>query len=479
MPKPLGVYIKTSLILFLSITIGKGKEDILLRWLEPENGQAPEKWLPDEKLRQKIRVIVETGQTMIRLQNFAVSRTAGIWRIKRSKIILGFLDGLGIEKLVTKVRVPPESIVKCLNRFAQMELQYFDHPERKPTKREMSVEHMLAFLEASPAPGSKRWRLIKVRYIGHDFTAEHISKIRKLIASHSQFTRNEIAKKICKQFGFRQANGNIKLAQTNQILRRMEMDNLITLPTPQKNAHKSTTLYAKPTSFVKPPKKLTLRTTDINRLQFIPVLQNEEAHLWRYLINKYHYIKESLFFGAQMRYLIFGGRDVQRTGHLPKKKKVQSRFKQWKLAFKQIKRGEHLLAVLGFAASSWRLASRDRYIGWTDEQREANLKLVVNNARFLIMPWIYSPNLASRILGGIAKQLPLDWEARYNYQPVLLETFVQLDRFKGTCYQAANWIEVGKTEGYSLFSSYKRYASAKAIYVYPLRKNFRRQLCRL
>jgi hypothetical protein len=392
---------------------------------------------------------------------------------------LGFFDGLGIEKLVTKVRVPPESIVKCLNRFAQKGLQYFDHPERKPTKRETLVEQMLAFLEASPDPGSKPWRLIKVRYIGHDFTAGHISKIRKLISSHRHFTCNEIAKKVCKQFGFRQANGNIKLAQTNQILRRMEMDNLITLPIPQKNAHKSNPPLAKPSSFVKPSKKLILRSSDISRLQFIPVLKNEESHLWRYLINKYHYIKESLFFGAQMRYLVFGGRDIQRTGHLLRNTRRQSRYKQWKLAFRQIKRGEHLLAVLGFAASSWRLGSRDRYIGWTDEQREANLKLVVNNARFLIMPWIYSPNLASRILGGIAKQLPLDWEARYNYQPVLLETFVQLDRFKGTCYQAANWIEVGKTEGYSLFSSYKRFAIAKAIYVYPLRKDFRRQLCSL
>jgi hypothetical protein len=435
--------------------------------------------LPDEQLRQQIRVIVETGNTMDRLQNFAVSRTAGIWRIKRSKIILGFLDGLGVEKLVTKVRVPPESIVKCLNRFATKGLQYFDHPERKPTKREMLVEQLLAFLEASPDPGSKPWRLIKVRYIGHDFTAGHICKLRKLIASHRHFTCNEIAKKVCKQFGFRQANGNIKLAQTNQILRRMEMDNLITLPIPQKNAHKSNPLLAKPSSFVKPSKKLILQSSDISRLQFIPVLKNEESHLWRYLINKYHYIKESLFFGAQMRYLVFGGRDIQRTGHLLRNTRRQSRYKQWKLAFRQIKRGEHLLAVLGFAAGSWRLGSRDRYIGWTDEQREANLKLVVNNARFLIMPWIYSPNLASRILGGIAKQLPLDWEARYNYQPVLLETFVQLDRFKGTCYQAANWIEVGKTEGYSLFSSYKRYAIAKAIYVYPLRKDFRRQLCSL
>ena len=355
MPKLLGVYIKTSWILFLSITIGQGKESILQRWLVPENGQ-PEKRLPDEQLRGQIRVIVEIGNTLDRLQHIAVSRTAGIWRIKRSKIIL---------------------------------------------------------------------------------------------------------------------------AQTNQILRRMEMDNLITLPIPQKNTHKSTLPLANPSSFVKYSKRLILRPSDINRLQFIPVLNKEDSHLWRYLINNYHYIKESLIFGAQMRYLVFGGRDVQRTGHLFRNRRTQSRYKQRKLGIRKIQRGKHLLAALGFAAGSWRLGSRDRYIGWTDEQREANLKLVVNNARFLIMPWIYSPNLASRILGGIAKQLPLDWEARYNYQPVLLETFVQLDRFKGTCYQAANWIEVGKTEGYSLFSSYKRYASAKAIYVYPLRKNFRRQLCHL
>ncbi|MBW2427840.1 MAG: DUF4338 domain-containing protein, partial [Deltaproteobacteria bacterium] len=341
-------------------------------------------------------------------------------------------------------------------------MQYFDHPERKPTKREMLVEQMLAYLETSPHPSSKQWRSIKVRYIGHDFTAGDISKIRKLIASHRHFTRNQIAKKVCMQFGFRQANGKIKLAQTNQILQRMEMDNLITLPILQNNAYKSTPLLVKPSSLVKPSKKLILRKSDISRLQFVPILNKEDSQLWRYLINKYHYIKESTFFGAQMRYLVFGGQEVQRTGHLLRNTKRQSRYRQWKLAFRQIKRGEHLLAVLGFSAGSWRLGSRDQYIGWTDEQRESNLKLVVNNARFLIMPWIYAPNLASRILGGIAKQLPLDWEARYNYQPVLLETFVQLDRFKGTCYQAANWIEVGKTEGYSLFSSYKRYAIAKA-----------------
>jgi hypothetical protein len=140
--------------------------------------------------------------------------------------------------------------------------------------------------------------------------------------------------------------------------------------------------------------------------------------------------------------------------------------------------GERLLAVLGFAASAWRLSSRDEFIGWSDEQRVSNLRYVIGNARFLILPWIKSPNLASRILGGIVRQLPRDWEDRYNYRPVLLETFVQTDRFAGTCYKAANWIHLGATSGYSLYgSSQKKGVPRKAVYVYPMSKKFRTVLC--
>ena len=141
-------------------------------------------------------------------------------------------------------------------------------------------------------------------------------------------------------------------------------------------------------------------------------------------------------------------------------------------------RGEHLVAVLGFSAGSWQLSSRDRFIGWTDEQRISNLKYVVNNARFLVLPWIQSPNLASRILGGIVRQLPIDWEARYGYKPVLLETFVLLNKYKGTCYRAANWRQVGTTKGYSLYGGkQKKMIPNKGIFVYPLRKDFRKVLC--
>jgi len=112
------------------------------------------------------------------------------------------------------------------------------------------------------------------------------------------------------------------------------------------------------------------------------------------------------------------------------------------------------------------------------DSRLPNLRYVVSNARFLILPWIKLPNLASRILGGIVRRLPRDWEDRYHYRPVLLETFVQLDRFTGTCYKAANWIRLGTTDGYSLYGKkQKKQVPSKAVFVYPLTRKFRDILC--
>jgi len=137
-----------------------------------------------------------------------------------------------------------------------------------------------------------------------------------------------------------------------------------------------------------------------------------------------------------------------------------------------------LLGAIGFSHAAWRLASRDTFIGWDDRQRESQLNRIIGNSRFLILPWIQCPNLASMILGRIAKRVSSDWEATYGIKPVLLETFVQQDRFLGTCYRAANWIEVGSTGGYSYFSSQKKNRSPKTIFLFPLCKNFRKELCR-
>ena len=139
--------------------------------------------------------------------------------------------------------------------------------------------------------------------------------------------------------------------------------------------------------------------------------------------------------------------------------------------------GDQLLAAVGFGAAAWRVAPRDRFIGWTPRQRRDHLHQVVNNARFLILPWIHSPNLASHLLGHLSRRLPRDWQCRYGYSPVLLETFVEHQRFRGTCYRAANWIHVGQTQGRGKLDRHKRFAvPVKDVFLLPLWRDFRQRL---
>ena len=136
-----------------------------------------------------------------------------------------------------------------------------------------------------------------------------------------------------------------------------------------------------------------------------------------------------------------------------------------------------VIALLGFGASAWQVAPRDNFIGWDHEQRRRGLSLIVNNASFLILPWVQSKNLASKILAMIARQLPIDWFNRYHIQPVLMETFVESDRFTGTSYRAANWINVGQTKGRGkLGPSGVQSVPIKDIFLYPLTRNFRHLL---
>jgi hypothetical protein len=146
--------------------------------------------------------------------------------------------------------------------------------------------------------------------------------------------------------------------------------------------------------------------------------------------------------------------------------------------FHEDKSSGDLLAALGFAAAAWKVAPRDSFIGWSAQQRSSNLHLIVNNARFLILPWVTSKNLASRILSCAVRQLPYDWQTRYHYQPVLLETFVQKDRFCGTCYRAANWTLLGQTQCRGKLDRYNKHPlPVKNIFVYPLNNSFRKILC--
>ena len=181
-------------------------------------------------------------------------------------------------------------------------------------------------------------------------------------------------------------------------------------------------------------------------MQVRPLANQREALLWREYVDRYHYLGYTPLPGAQLRYLVTSGRQV--------------------------------LALLGFGASAWKAAPRDRFIGWSVAQREARLQLVVNNARFLILPWVQVRNLASTVLARSSRRLPDDWQARYGYRPLLLETFVQSDRFAGTSYRAANWTHVGQTQGRGKLDVHRTHAlPRKDIWLYPLRRDFRRRLC--
>jgi hypothetical protein len=170
------------------------------------------------------------------------------------------------------------------------------------------------------------------------------------------------------------------------------------------------------------------------------------SRLWNEYIARYHYLGYTLMSGSHQRYNVFAG--------------------------------EQLVACLSFGASACKLKDRERLIGWSEPQRQRNLQLVVNNARFLILPWIESSGLASKILSRAARQLPNDWLQCYGFRPVLMETFVEFERHRGTCYKAANWINVGRTAGRrKKSSSHRQLIPVEDIWLYPLRKNFATELC--
>jgi len=177
----------------------------------------------------------------------------------------------------------------------------------------------------------------------------------------------------------------------------------------------------------------------------LTLVKPSQSRLWNEYIHRYHYLGHKPLPGAQLRYFVTIDQQI--------------------------------VAALGFGAAAWQTAPRDQFIGWSHEQRQLNLSFIVNNARFLIFPWVSSKNLASKILSLVARQLPDDWQKKYNIRPVLLETFVDTERFAGTCYKATNWIYIGKTKGRGKLGPMgKQSVPIKDIWLYPLSRHFKDRL---
>jgi hypothetical protein len=174
-----------------------------------------------------------TPATEAFVKKIAQSTTAGIWRIKRAKLILGAWDGEPIDKLVQSIRVPPQTIMRSLTEFAEKGVAYFTTFDRPPTFRESRVEEVLHLLEKQQDGRKKEWHRLSVHYIGRDFTAYEIEKIRGLIASNPYLTQGEIASELCLMFDLYQSDGKIKRSTAWHIIKRMAIDNMIKLPPPR------------------------------------------------------------------------------------------------------------------------------------------------------------------------------------------------------------------------------------------------------
>lgn len=282
------------------------------------------------------------------------------------------------------------------------------------------------------------------RYCAREFTPGELVEIRALIASGQCANRAALAREVCRRLNWYKVGGGLKVVSCSVALLRMQRDNLLELPAPTRP---------------RPPRHIPCFTAasdpgpllegsrgDLGPLHLLRVASRADSRLWNEVMARHHYLGYQPLAGAQLRYLVYAG--------------------------------DRLLAALGFGAAAWRVLDRDDFIGWNDAQRVARLHLIVNNARFLIMPAVRVQFLASSLLAQAARQLPRDWQAVYGYRPLLLESFVECDRFSGTAYRAANWLFVGETTGRGkLDRDHKTPKTFKSIWCYPLDRRFRRLLC--
>ena len=285
-----------------------------------------------------------------------------------------------------------------------------------------------------------------LRYCGRDFSPAQLQCIVQIIAAHPTATRARLSRLVCEHLDWRRDDGRLKDMSCRVAMLRMHDHGLVQLP-PPRNGNNNGKPYLRRTSQGEAASPLEATSPKkLGELELQVVTERQDSHLHNELIERYHYLGYQPLPGDQLRYF------------------VRAR--------------DRIVALLSFGAGAWKTQPRDSFIGWTPEQRQRHLHLLTNNARFLILPWVRCNNLASAILGRAARQLPKDWLLLYGYSPVLLETFVELPRFRGTCYRAANWTHLGTTTGRGKLHVHNQaLLPRKAIWIYPLVKNFRQFLC--
>lgn len=287
-----------------------------------------------------------------------------------------------------------------------------------------------------------------MRVCGREFSPEMIARIDATVRAEPSLSRRALSLRVCEWLQWRAANGNLKEVSCRKALLALHRRGLIPLPAADKSRFRHAGAGPPPDRLTDPPElSCSLQALGPIRIVAVSSRYSKASQIWNALMDRFHYLGKGPLCGAQMRYV------------------VESSRHGW-------------VGALAFSAASWRLKSREHYIGWTEAARWANLHLVVCNSRFLILPSVHVPHLASHVLSLGLARLGEDWTARYGYAPVLAETFVDPGLFAGTCYRAANWVRVGQTVARATpYSNGKVAEGPKDIYVYPLSRHWQRLLC--
>jgi hypothetical protein len=279
---------------------------------------------------------------------------------------------------------------------------------------------------------------------GRDLFSDDIELIRRLIADNPDWHRTRLSKHLCELWNWRTDKGLLKDMACRSMLRKLEQRQLVVLPPALNTGHHARRIkhITHDNAPIDSPLK-ALKPVEITMISG----PGDADDLFHCLMDRYHYLGCNGHVGEHIKYMAF---DCNRRP----------------------------LACLLFGSAAWKTAVRDRFIGWDAPTRQNNLKLMTNNTRFLILPWVRVKNLASTILGACLRRLDSDWYQRYGHELCLVETFVDRSRFIGTCYQAANWLRLGRTTGRSRQDRYKRLkVPVKDLYVYPLAADFKERLC--
>ena len=284
-----------------------------------------------------------------------------------------------------------------------------------------------------------------VKYRGRAISPADLAAIRELVAVHPGLSRRKLSAKLCGVWNWRQANGALRDMVCRGMLLMLERAGHIELPAVRVRPNNPLAKRVRPAPVLIDTTPMAGRLSELRPLEFVQVRRTADESLFNSLIEEHHYLGYEQPVGEHLKYVVSAqGRPV---------------------------------ACLAWSSAPRHLGARDRYLGWSAEARKRNIRLIAYNTRFLILPWVRVEHLASHILSRMTARLSADWEQLYGHPLHFAETFVDPERFRGTCYRAANWVEMGKTTGRGKDDQTKRpNRSIKDVLGYPLTRRFRELL---